>query len=1023
MVFDDATIGFAGIDLDSKPDRPEKGYTFDDARKFSDLMDQHGIPHTIARSTTNGYHMYIFFERDYLAAKWRAIANWLFETAGFMEQMRLGVRPLPECFPKQSYVTHMGIGNGLKCAPIESGWERERNGFVDKDDKFYPADQQWVHLASVPYCSTEHLDSIIESYGLEVEEVQVVEQSSRAGGTSSHLGRSYTGKTGKWQPPLSGSFEKVVEGCAALNKVMARCKSGAPPNHNEGFALWHMALHCADGIEYFKTNVPGWGENDKDVRQLNYSVDRNYSPHTCSKLQEQGICVKGTKCFDKKPPLELVEGHYIVKDDIPESQWADPSPLRFAFGKGEDFLEKLKKEVDEVSKEEDENKKGNTLREIAKRAQVFDEDQQRVLRDYVRKKKILRAPELTKIFHKAGEEKTKETKERAATRSDTLAVGENLYQLACPYGYSIFRRSKANQVFVPLCNFTISIEEIRSYLDSNRVAKTVYIGTFKSERVERPFEIDVKQWVDNNEFMEYFSTLAETSFNILRSEVDYVRQAALGFSEKAHPIKTNKLITQGWYQGTFLMPGIQIDKDGVRPNTEKEVDLTGKMHAEFLEFKMIDDSLFRDVLFHIKTDLLNCWPRQWTFLGMGHVFFPALMGPLGISTRPALFYEGLTGSGKTALCHLLQYFWGQFESLANLTSTSKGIYALAYEFKDCLLVLDDYKGLDHSQISALGTTIQYSYEPTARFRCRNDSSLARPSVPRCALIFTGESFISNDAAMVSRTIMVEVDKQNTVATRDLYERCREMRQHYCGVTPRFIHWFLLQDVNLVKKELNEIKLEMLKRWPGVQNAERVAHNLGTNHMLWRLWVRFLLDNGVCCPLECDELINEHWAYACEIQTKMVGRCKEEQNSLVFLHTLVQLITSNSVVIDGLNLDDDTKNRPLVGYVIDLPTGRRALNILPELAVKAVKDCARHSEIRGTTREFGRQFFDMGYIADRDHDRFQLQVSYKGGRVYVWCFDMEKIGIVGGGLSVVREQPAPRQTSLPPLHMDPQDGTY
>jgi hypothetical protein len=65
------------------------------------------------------------------------------------------------------------------------------------------------------------------------------------------------------------------------------------------------------------------------------------------------VCPVGTKCFDKKPPVEYIEGKPVVRTDVPESQWPEPSPIRYALGKGEDFLRRLMKELDEAALIED----------------------------------------------------------------------------------------------------------------------------------------------------------------------------------------------------------------------------------------------------------------------------------------------------------------------------------------------------------------------------------------------------------------------------------------------------------------------------------------------------------------------------------------------------------------------------------------------------------------------------------------------------------------------------------------------
>lgn len=1019
LVQDDGSVRFVAFDFDMKPGKEAQGYTFADVSIVSKILSDEGIPHHIARSTSAGYHLYMFIPSSFSAAKFRTIAFWIFERAGFIEQMRQGIRPLPEFFPKQAYTGGFGPGNGIKPPMIEPQLEKERNCFVDRNDRVI--DDQWAYLRDAAEATPEQLDGLILRHELEVDEGALGQGSlpgqvgprrrQRSGASGSYGGR--------WQQPLTGSYEKVIEGCAAIRKVYDKASSGITPGHNEGFAAYHLAMSTADGLEIFKARMTGWGTTDKDIQQLEHSIGKDYSPWTCKKLQEAGVCVPGTKCFDRKPPIDLIEGRYVVRTDVPEDQWPEPSPIRFAFGKGDDFLDKLKKEVDALVTESDEVKKGNLLRDIANRAQVFDEDQQRSLKEYIRSKKLMRAPDVAKVFNKAENAKAKETREKAATRADSVVADDNAYQLAQPFGYTTLRRTRDDIISQRISDCTIDIEEERSYLDDNTTIKTVYVGTLRAVGIEKKFEIDVKTWCDNSDFVAFFHQLAGSAFTVLRSNADLVKQAAQAFANKNGFKKTNKLVTQGWYQGTFLMPGIQIDSDGVRPNTEKEIDLSNKPHASFLEFKMMNEDDLRDVLFHIKTEFLNTWPRKWTIFGLSHAMMPALFEPLKIRKKPVLFYEGLTGTGKTELCHGLQYFWGEFDSLVNLASTSKSLRAISHEFKDCLLVLDDYKGLGNEQIKALQECVQYSYDPNSRMALKSDSTFQKPRYVRATMIFTGESFISNDAAMIARTTIIETQKQDTTATNKLYNRYLEMRKNYCGVTPYFIHWFLHQNVDAVNDMIKKAKEHFQKKGGQTQNIDRLAWNMALNTVVWDLFTEFMVSVGVCSDAERAELKNEHYGHAMSLLQEMITRCKEEQNALVFIRTISQLIISDSVVVDGINLSEDTKNRPLVGFIGTTDSGERILNLLVDVAFPIICRQLQQETFRITKREVGRQLCDAGVLYEVPKDRYQKPVRYKRSTTYVWPINMSEIGLFDGDLTVIqggkRDDKSQNDSRLPPYH--------
>jgi hypothetical protein len=257
----------------------------------------------------------------------------------------------------------------------------------------------------------------------------------------------------------------------------------------------------------------------------------------------------------------------------------------------------------------------------------------------------------------------------------------------------------------------------------------------------------------------------------------------------------------------------------------------------------------------------------------------------------------------------------------------------------------------------------------------------------------------------------------TTSTEEAYRKCIESRHLYCGITPRFIHWFLQsRDVNTVRKELENLEKTFYSRKSGMQNSNRISYNVALNHMCWCLWCHFLTDCGICSITERNEDIAEHYQYMLDLQDKMLNRCTEEQNGLVFLYVLEQLIISNSVAVEGLNLDDDTKHRPMIGFLGTSNDGRKVANIFPHIAFKCVMDASRDSKIKGNIRELGRQFVDMGYSLDAEGDRYQKQVRFKGPQHRVWAIDLSKLGLADGpNLGVVQGEKVVNATGLPPFH--------
>ena len=1005
MLFPDGTVRYAALDWDKKVGKEARGIEWPTVKAAADIMAGWGLTAANARSTSLGHHTYLFVTEPYPANKIRAILFEILERCGAMERYRLGEIAIPESFPKQSYTSNSGIGNGIKTPLILSpGISVGRNCFVDENGEMIGAglpldaavEAQWAYFASVPAATPQQLDEIIAREGLTVYEDTV----ARGNGTSGAYGGMLKGgrRRGGWQPALNGSFDKLLEGCGALRRLRDRCDAGQIPTHDEGFLAFHAAMHTSDGIDYFrKGKIPGWGKTDKDIKQLEYSLNKNYSPPTCRLMQEKGLCKQGTVCFKKRPPIDTVEGQQVLRVDIPESEWPEPSPIRYAFSSGEDFLQKLTGEADALRGTMDPEKRVEMLKAIAYRAQVFDAEQQKELKTFIRGlkdghgTKIIKAGQLSTIFNEAADKSNDELKEAITQGADVATVDKNMYRKLYPYGYGYVKAVRSKTLVTPFCSADLWINEIRSYVDDDSVARKVYIGKAAAPGAELRFEIDSDKWSDNTEFMKYFSRLLDTGFNVIKQDVDLIRQAVMAFSLRAgEMIRSQFLVTQGWYKDSYLMPSVVVDREGVKPNTEQRVDLSYKEYAKNLDFKLLADDEFKETLLHIKAELLNCWPRPWTTVGMAHAMLPVLVNHLHLKQKPTLFYEGLTGSGKTELTHMFQYFWGDFPQLLNLASTGKGIMDVGHDFKDALLVVDDFKGIDQHQIQAVRLVIQYAYDGNAAIKMRRDLTQHKPKGSRAVLMASGEHFVTSEASMVARCILIEVDKHDTRATGELHQRCEAMRKNYSGVTARYTHWFLNNNQGDLKQIFYDTKKMILGQIATRQNAARLSFNLALNHLSWALWVEFMLHNEVITHKEKEQYLAEHAGYLKELALSMANRCEEEQGGVIFSRVLKQLLDTGEVSVKGLD-GYMHERKPVIGYAPQKDAQPGRIYLHPEPTWKAVMDYSRNISISGSPRSISKQLIELGVIEEGNKNRCTVQMRDGDERHRVWVVNMDKLG--------------------------------
>jgi hypothetical protein len=996
VLLPNSTIRFGAIDFDMKEGKEDKGYDFQDVSRTSNILGELGVSHHIARSTGRGYHLYIFFDRPYPANKFRSFILDIFDRAGFIDLVQQGIKPLPEYFPKQSYTSRDGIGNGIKPPMVEPRFKLGRNCWVDAEDRPIGSETpfedqiiaaQWNYFANIIPQSTEDFDRILEGQGIEIVE-EVHSGVTSTGGTRRRSRRDQQDST--WQQPLAGAVEKVLEGCAALRKVRDKTLRKETLGHAEGFGLFHICMNTRDGRTWFEQNVHGWGDNQSDLRQLDHSIEKNYMPWSCKKLQESGICMAGTQCFEKKPPREVVDGMEVLRSDLPKDLWPEPSPIRYAYGRGEDYLLKLQAEVAALRTVGDDDTKMNKLKDIVKRMQVFDEGQQKELKAYIREQKPLKRNELSKVFNEVAETYEEESKKAIKTRADVVTVDDNCY-IKEEYGYTFIKSVKEGRTKqVKLCSIDIVLQEEVNYYEEEKDVKSLYHGYVRAPGIEKPFVINADDWCDVNMFFAFFTKLVGTRFSPLRQNLELIRQAAVGFSEKSGVKCSVHLQTQGYYGDTYLMPSCIIDENGVRPNTTQHVDLRGK-ETKYLDFLLLGDSEVKDVLMHLKTEFLTTWPELWTYIGIAHTLMPVVMPPMGWTKRTTLFYEGLTGTGKSELTHTLQYFWGQFDAIANFMSSPKGIRELGYQFKDANIVVDDYKGLTREQTSAVRETILNAYDGTVGYKLTRTSEMQTGKAVRGIYTMSGEEFITNDSAVIARTILIEVNRHNTQLTQKKYASVQKTRHLYSGITPQFISWFLRQDKKGVQTHANAAKDALKEGFYGSQNIDRIAINLAANYTVWALFTQFLVDMGAASSSEKEQMDHKHWAQIQGLRDTMSERCAAEQASEVFLRVLAQMLKAGEVSIGDLPKYTHAY-KTTVGYAPSKQPEGGAIHLYPDVVFEAVKNFAKNQPIHGTKSSIGRQLDDQGYLVEKDKSRLTKNVRDLSGHVRIWAIKPEAIGI-------------------------------
>ena len=997
LVHEDGNIKFGAIDFDYKPGRESEGYTFEDVKTVSELLDKWEIAHVIARSTNNGYHLYIFMDSMYPAYKFMSFIFYVYEKSGFLFQSQENIRPLPEMFPKQSGIGGAGgLGNGIKPPMVEPRFEAGRNCLVTKDNVVIPPDLQWEALDKVPYVSGTQMDNFLED-----NEVHIIGKTGKDG-KSSDSGSYSNGDRVGCEDPDTGSIEKAIEGCAAFRRIRDKAQSGQILGHDEGFALWHLAQNVRDGKDWFLRNVPGWGDKIKDIQQLEHSVKKGYAPWTCQTMQNKGVCLSGTKCFDKKPKVAVVNGHRVERDDLPESEWPEPSPTRYAYGMGDDFLKKLLSESEELVEVTDVEKRSLAVENIIKRSMVFDHKQQDILKDKIEDLKLTKKRALNKSFNKARADREEEFKQIHENRTDSIIVGRNIFTRRInPPAYAIVRQGKGDREIVEtLGNFVIDITDSRTIIeieDTGKISRRVeYKGVFKGRRNPSvDFEIASDIWNDNSDFYKFFGTVGKEDFNALRADVDVIRQVSIEcahreFEDKA-PAKSSLYYgVQGWYDNDFIMKSVLVRKEGVEPNTEKPLDVSGKYHAANLDFLLIQEDELKSLLFHIKKDLFNAFPREVLFPTIGFSIMAPIHGYLNLLFRPTLWMWGDSGNGKTKLALMMQRFYGpNFSSGVNWRTTSQSMIDYGFQFKDCLLLADDFKAESPHQIMVCRNTVQNSYDQSIRGAMTRTGKQRDAKKARCLFIMTGEETPPNDTAFIARLLMIQFPLHDTSKTVTQYEECMSRSKSYSGIMPYFIHHVLQMDKKELEGKRRKMQRDLKRPIRAVQNSDRVSDNISLAAIGFELFIDFMEFHGVLSLGEVGELKKENWEYCELIRDTISQACIEQKNGNIFVDRLKELIRTGRAEIEGLGGYSRNDRCVNIGFVDKKDNGSQFAYLHPAAVIDLVKR-EMSTPLIISPSSASVQLGNMGII---DNNGKTIQRRFGGGRFRMWKVDLCKLELV------------------------------
>lgn len=997
----DGTVNFAAVDFDLR-------HTFEDVLKVKRALDSHNVHSAIARSTKKGHHIYIFFDKLIEAKYVTSYISYVYEGVGFGDLLRNEGKALPETFPKTIALKDINsTGYGIKPPMQGKGLEIDQNCWVDMEN--HPiggnglSNEQWEYFKNIPKNNVETFIGLLEKNNVVIDDIRL---SEKRGAVKQ---QDYK-RLGPYERPKDGDLALVINGCPAMKRLWEGPTQEM--SHEARVALLSWAIQTKNGVDMLRER---WNYSQKAEEQIQYAIETNQKPWTCRGLQEHGICVKGKDpkfstqkqkdaygndltdyCFKKVPPKVAVNGKVVLNpDNLPEDEWADPSPVRLRIPFVKEGVKSLKEQIDDL--DPNDRDLGNKISSLFQNiVELRDASHRKDVLDHLKSKKLLKVSEL-KEFEKEAKEVRRLEKERELNQGDAIRViNGTRYTILDSGGYATIELDKdGNTVVNEISNFEIELEKdihLRSVLTGNiRELK----GFIVCQGKRHSFAIPTPDWNNNSKLASAIAQSAGADAAFRSINLDKIREAVNQFGMR----NLEKVDTYEDYgfdddkePGIYRSTTYNVTADGIVMDGD-HVDMSRQDFAKYLCLDDITKDEFQKIIHFLKQEVLKFQDPVVIFPSIAHSLQAAIHNPyIPFPEAPVLWIQGTTGAGKSTIAKVAQAFHGKFPQLLNVNSTIRGIEFNSMLFKDALLVIDDYKEEYHR----IGTmkVLQAFYDRSARAKQKQDGSSAKGTACRGLVMFTGEDRPTSEASTLARCIYIEAPSMLSEKDTDIFIQkfSSKFAKYLPGVTARFIHYMLK---NYPKPdELCDKFWEYAKvlRAPvyNRQNAPRISQNLAANYMTWELFLEFLDSSGLLTKEEKSELREVHWKCMEEIRDSMIEFCSEEQASNVFLNGLKELIGSGKYAIHGLG-SQDNKNATILGFMGEPGSGR--VYLFPTLAVTAVKNMLKQvgSGLSHSTSAIGKQLVQDGFLERCDKGRSQTRKSFDGTMRWVWSLDSVKTG--------------------------------
>lgn len=404
-----------------------------------------------------------------------------------------------------------------------------------------------------------------------------------------------------------------------------------------------------------------------------------------------------------------------------------------------------------------------------------------------------------------------------------LAVDGRMY--FCAQKPDMFGGSSVAQL--PIADFVVTITEEQVGEDGRKqfqLSGTTVAG--------RSFQllVEAEDFADDRKLKAMLTAAAGAQAPIYVGMAKHLGTAIQRLSGDIASIK--RYTRTGWCDGTFLVPGRDIENSTVVLSRKLPYSFSGDANLEFglqaLEHLLLSHGA-------------GCIGPVLSFL---------LTPPLALlagwrNERYGAFIAGRTGSLKSSMAQALMCIYGPGFIRDDLLvkwgqgATNNALMAMAVAAYDLPFLIDNYKPNTGDGPKAFINLIHNIVEGGEKDRLNRTAEL-RDSRPVFAWpIVTGEDVPDKDPASLARVLVIPFARP---ATLEHLTIAQDLSMHLCAIGRVWVEWLESEEsktiVQTAANRYNAVRQEwaaaLIKSKPNMVNVLRVASNLATNELTWTI---------------------------------------------------------------------------------------------------------------------------------------------------------------------------------------------